>query len=70
MAVKGSQGLCYPYNSERPQEAHSEKSGWTFFMLVNPDGRSRHMSYRKVSYAEQCWYIVKFWLRDLFRKRK
>jgi len=24
------------------------------------------MGYRKVSYAEQCWYIVKHWLYLLF----
>ena len=22
------------------------------------------MSYRKVTYLEQCWYILRFWLRE------
>lgn len=26
------------------------------------------MSYRKVTYLEQCWYILRFWLREKIRK--
>ena len=25
------------------------------------------MSYRKVGYLEQCWYIIRYWLREKFR---
>ena len=28
------------------------------------------MGYRKISYAEQVWYILKYKLRELFLKRK
>ena len=28
------------------------------------------MAYRKVGYLEQCWYIIRYWLRDLFRRKK
>ena len=28
------------------------------------------MGYRKISYAEQVWYILKYKLRELFHKRK
>ena len=28
------------------------------------------MSYRKVSYLEQCWYIVQCWLRMKLQKTK
>lgn len=35
-----------------------------------PDGRSRAMAYRKVGYLEQCWYIIRYKLRELFRRRK
>lgn len=28
------------------------------------------MSYRKVGTLEQCWYVLKYWLREHFRKRK
>ena len=26
------------------------------------------MSYRKVTYLEQCWYILRFWLGEKIRK--
>lgn len=26
------------------------------------------MSYRKVTYLEQCWYILRFWLLEKIRK--
>lgn len=26
------------------------------------------MGYRKVTYLEQCWYILRFWLREKIRK--
>ena len=32
--------------------------------MEGPDG----MGYRRVSYAEQCWYIVKYRLYLLFRR--
>lgn len=28
------------------------------------------MGYRKIGYAEQVWYILKYKLRELFHKRK
>ncbi len=28
------------------------------------------MSYRKVGYAEQMWYILKFKIKDLLRRKK
>lgn len=28
------------------------------------------MPYRKVTYREQIWYIIKFKLREIFRSRK
>lgn len=28
------------------------------------------MGYRKISYAEQVWYILKYKLHELFHKRK
>ena len=28
------------------------------------------MPYRRVSYPEQCWYNVRFWLREKIRKDK
>jgi len=39
-------------------------------MPANTDGRSSAMAYRKVGYLEQCWYIIKYKLRELFRRRK
>lgn len=26
------------------------------------------MSYRKVGYLERCWYIIRYWLREKFRR--
>ena len=28
------------------------------------------MPYRKVGYAEQCWYMIRFKIRHLFRRKK
>jgi hypothetical protein len=28
------------------------------------------MSYRKVDALEQCWYIIRYWLREKFRRRR
>ena len=28
------------------------------------------MPYRKVGYMEQCWYIVRYKIREVFRKEK
>ena len=28
------------------------------------------MSYRKVTYIEQCWYIFKFWLKEKFKRKE
>lgn len=28
------------------------------------------MPYRKVGYAEQCWYLIRFKIRHLFRRKK
>ena len=28
------------------------------------------MSYRKVGALEQCWYIIRYWFREKFGKRK
>jgi len=28
------------------------------------------MSYRKVTYAEQIWYIIRFWLRQKFKRKE
>ena len=38
---------------------------WGFFQFRG----ETEMSYRKVGYLEQCWYIIKFKLRELFRRR-
>ena len=27
------------------------------------------MGYRKVGYLEQCWYIIRYWLQERFRRR-
>lgn len=27
------------------------------------------MGYRKVAYLEQCWYILRFWLRGPYAKK-
>jgi hypothetical protein len=32
--------------------------------------RMRPMPYRKVSAAEQCWYIIKFVIKEKFKKLK
>lgn len=28
------------------------------------------MAYRKVTYTEQCWYIIKFWIKEKLRVMK
>ena len=28
------------------------------------------MGYRKVTYTEQCWYILKFWIKEKLRSIK
>lgn len=28
------------------------------------------MGYRKVTYVEQCWYIVKYWLKTIFSRKE
>lgn len=28
------------------------------------------MSYRKVGTLEQCWYVLKYWLREHFRQEE
>lgn len=27
------------------------------------------MGYRKVTWIEQCWYIIKFWFKDKFKRK-
>nr|DAL73543.1 MAG TPA: hypothetical protein [Caudoviricetes sp.] len=34
-----------------------------------PTGRRTCMGYRKVGYMEQLWYILKYKVRELFRRR-
>lgn len=28
------------------------------------------MSYRRVGYLEQCWYIIRYFVRNLFGRKK
>jgi len=28
------------------------------------------MSYRRVGYLEQCWYIIRYFVRNLFRRKQ
>nr|DAU27055.1 MAG TPA: hypothetical protein [Caudoviricetes sp.] len=28
------------------------------------------MSYRRVGYLEQCWYIIRYFVRSLFRRKQ
>ena len=37
--------------------------------FLMPDERRRCMGYRKVGYLEQLWYILKYKLGELFRRR-
>lgn len=34
-----------------------------------PEMEVPRLPYRKVTYTEQCWYILRFWLRRLLRKK-
>jgi hypothetical protein len=38
--------------------------------FTNLSGRSRQMSYRKVGALEQCWYIIRWKISQLFRRKK
>lgn len=38
--------------------------------LLYPHERRTPVPYRKVTYREQIWYIIKFKLREIFRRRK
>ena len=41
-----------------------------YLIPAGPIGGRLQMPYRRVSYPEQCWYIVRFWLREKIRKDK
>ena len=58
--------LWYLYNRENTIKdgLHGSTPVRAFLM---PERRCR-MSYRKVTYLEQCWYILRFWLREKIRK--
>lgn len=47
-------------NTERPPQGHP-CGGFSIGGIIG---------YRKISYAEQVWYILKYKLRELFHKRK
>lgn len=34
-----------------------------------PETEVPRLPYRKVTYTEQCWYILRFWFRRLLRKK-
>ena len=65
MALYGTLVLWYHYNRQANMESLYEQSRRGFFYAQM---EVMCVGYRKVSYMEQIWYILRYKLQQLFRK--